>query len=329
MRSLLSIALTWAALSLLASPLASAAPAPPLVAPAPAQHLSTGAFLLVPPGDAVQSRVFATLAFQVGSTLTTGWGHVTSSRGGLLLGGEWAVPSTGGLALGGSLSALELLDDHVDVPPAIDEHHTRVDLGVTRIYARYLVGDSTTRRGRWMPGGKHVKSQLSAYLRFTLPTATSVLSRQRHPRPPLRDALGDGVNEMRWGAMELGASFGMVLGRYYSFWLAYTPFIMAIVPQGAEYPFFQAVHLHNVFRLPWQMPGKGSFELLLELAGLFRFPGRSDATLYPGQAYLGLNPGMRYVLPRWAFSVGAKIGFGDWASMGDRYTVGLEAAYVF
>ena len=29
-----------------------------------------------------------------------------------------------------------------------------------------------------------MSTQLGAYLRFTLPTATSVLSRLRHPRPP-------------------------------------------------------------------------------------------------------------------------------------------------
>jgi len=308
---------------------AAAAPGVPLTAPAPALHLHTGAFLIVPPGDGPQSRLWTALAFQVGSTETRGWGDVTSSRGGLILGGEYVIPRTGGLVVGGSIAALELLDDHVLVDPAIDEHHTRVDLGVTRVHVRYVIGDSTTDRGRWMPGGKSLSSQLLAYVRFTLPTATSVLSRQRHPRPPLRDALGDGVNEMGWGAVELGASFGLVVAKWYSVWLAYTPFVMGIVPDGPHHPFFQALHLHNVFRLPWQMPGKGAFEFLVELAGLFRFPGQSDATLYPGRAYFGLNPGMRYVLPHWAFSVGAKIGFGDWAALGDRYTVGLEVAYSF
>ncbi len=321
---------TLAALLILSvSTPAVAAPAPPLTEPAPAQHLHTGAFLIVPPGQGPRNRLWTALAFQIGSTQTRGWGDVTSSRGGLILGGEYVVPRTGGLAVGGSLVALELLDDHVDVPPAIDEHHTRLALGVTRLHVRYLIGDSTTQRGKWMPGGKNWSSQLSAYLRFTLPTATSVLSRQRHPRPPLRDALGDGVNEMKWGAVELGASFGLVLTKWYSMWVAYTPFVMGIVPDGAHHPFFQALHLHNVFRLPWELPGKGAFEFMLELAGLFRFPGQSDATLYPGQAYFGLNPGMRYVLPHWAISLGAKIGFGDWVALGDRYTVGLEVAYTF
>jgi len=308
---------------------AAADPAEALKAPAPALHLHTGAFLLVPPGDGPRSRLWTALAFQIGSTETLGWGHVTSSRGGLILGGEYLIPRTGGLAVGGSVAALELLNDHVVVDPAIDEHHTRVDLGATRVYARYLIGDSTTKRGKWLPGGKSLITHLSAYLRFTLPTATSVLSRQRHPRPPLRDALGDGVNDMAWAGLEVGASFGLVVARWYSVWLAYTPFLMGIVPDGAHHPFFQAIHLHNVFRLPWQMPGKGAFEFMLELAGLFRFPGQSDATLYPGQAYFGLNPGMRYVLPHWAFCVGAKIGFGDWVALGDRYTVGLEVAYSF
>ncbi len=309
---------------------AAATPAEPLKGPAPPMHLHTGALFLVPPADAPRSRLWTALAFQLGSTETLGWGHTTASRAGLILGGEVRVPGTGGaLALGGSLAALELLNDHVVVPPAIDEHETRVDLGVTRIYARYVVGDSTTGRSKWMPGTKALSTHLSVYLRFTLPTATSVLSRNRHPRPPLRDALGDGVNDMAWAAVELGASFGLVAAKWYSAWLAYTPFVMGIVPDGAHHPFFQALHLHQVFRLPWQLPGKGSLELLVEMAGLFRFPGQSDATLYPGLAYFGVNPGMRYRLPHWAISVGAKIGFGDWSALGDRYTIGLEVAYSF
>ncbi len=308
---------------------AAAAPGEPFRAPAPGLHLNTGAFLIVPPGEGPRTRLWTALAFQIGSTETRGWGRVTSSRGGLILGGEYVIPRTGGLAVGGSISVLELLNDHVVVAPAIDEHETRLDLGVTRIHVRYLIGDSSTDRGKWLPGGKSLSTQLSAYVRFTLPTATSVLSRQRHPRPPLRDALGDGVNDMAWAGLELGASFGLVVAKWYSVWLAYTPFAMGIVPDGPHHPFFQAVHLQNVFRLPWQMPGKGAFEFLLELAGLFRFPGQSDATLYPGRAYFAVNPGMRYVLAHWTFAVGAKLGFGDWVALGDRYTVGLEAAYRF
>ncbi len=311
-----------------AAPVA-AAPAEPLKVPAAPLHLHTGALLLSPPADAPRSRLWTAVAFQLGSTETLGWGHTTSNRGGVILGGEYLIPRTGGLAVGGSLAVLELLDDHVVIPPAISEHETRLDLGATRIYARYLIGDSTTERGKWMPGTKALSTQLSAYLRFTLPTATSVLSRQRHPRPPLRDALGDGVNDMAWAVVELGASFGLVAGKWYSAWLAYTPFFMGIVPDGAHHPFFQALHLHQVVRLPWQLPGKGAFEILCEVAGFFRFPGQSDATLYPGLAHFAINPGMRYRLEHWAFSVGAKIGFGDWAPLGDRYTIGLEVAHNF
>lgn len=326
LRSLLT---ALGALLILTAPTeATAAPAPALEAPAPPLHLNTGALLIVPPGHGPKSRLWSALAFQLGSTETRGWGSVTSSRGGLILGGEWVVPKTGGLVIGGSIAALEVHWDHVDVPPAIDEHYTRVDLGVTRIHLRYLIGDSKTERGKWMPRSNSFSSQLTVYARFTLPTATSVLSEQRHPRPPLRDALGDGVNSMAWAGIELGASFGLVVGKWYSMWAAYTPFFMGVVPDGAYHPFFHAIHLHNVVRLPWELPGKGAFEILLELAGLFRFPGPDDV-LYPGQAYFGINPGMRYVLEHWAISVGAKIGIGDWVALGDRYTVGLELAYSF
>ncbi|MFH2007595.1 MAG: hypothetical protein ABI333_13500 [bacterium] len=300
---------------------AGAAPATPLQAPAPAVHLHTGAFLLVPPGDAPQSRVWAAVAFQIGSTNTQGWGEVTSSRGGLIVGGEWAIPGAHGLALGGSLVALELLDDHVYVPPAIDEHHTRVDLGVTRLYLRYLIGDSATARGRWMPRSNSLSSQLGVYVRGTIPTATSVLSDQRHPRPPLRDALGDGVNDMNWGALEVGLSLGLVVAKWYSMWVAYTPLALAITGGDPDLVFLTAVHLTNVVRLPMRLPGNGAFELVVELVGHFRF---TDP-----RAYFGLHPGLRYQLPKWSIAVGSKIGLGHWVELGDRYTVGLELSRRF
>ena len=307
----------------------------PIAGPAPGMHLHTGALFLIPPGDAPETRVWVSMAFQLGSTETRGWGETTSSRGGLAIGGEWVIPRTHGLVVGGSLAALELLSDHVDVPPAIDEHETRLDLGATRLYFRYLIGDSKTERGRWLPKSSRLQSQLSAYLRVTLPTATSVLSRARHPRPPLRDALGDGINDMNWGAVELGASFGLVVAHWVSVWAAYTPFMMGILPDGDSHAFFQALHLVNVVRLPARLPGNGSLELVLELCGLFRFPMHDTdddgnrITRFRGLAVFGLNPGLRYRLPRWDLSLGAKIGFGDWVALGDRYTVGLEVARRF
>jgi len=315
------LARALAILALGASTSAVAAPAKPLKAPAPALHLHTGAFLLVPPGDAPRSRIWAAVAFQIGSTETRGWGEVTSSRGGLIIGGEWNIPKTHGLALGGSLVALELLYDHVHVPPAIDEHHTRLDLGVTRLYLRYLIGDSSKARGKWMPKSKSLRSQLSVYVRGTIPTATSVLSEQRHPRPPLRDAIGDGVNDMNWGALEVGAAFGLVVGKWYSMWVAYTPLALAVTGGDPDLFFLTAVHLTNVVRLPMRLPGNGAFEFVVELAAHFRFTNP--------RAYFGLHPGLRYQLPKWSFAVASKLGFGHWVQLGDRYTVGLEISRRF
>ena len=68
---------------------AAAAPATPQTTPGPALHLHTGALLTVPPGDGPHTRLWAAVAFQLGSTETRGWGETTSSRGGLVVGGEW------------------------------------------------------------------------------------------------------------------------------------------------------------------------------------------------------------------------------------------------
>jgi hypothetical protein len=296
-------------------------PADPLVAPAAPVRATTGALLLTPPGESPASHVFASLGFQIAAAQRQGWGTVTSTRGALAVGGEWAPRAVTGLAVGGQVSLLELHLDQVDVPPAIDEAAARADLGALRLHVRFVLGDSAGPR-RFMPGQEGLRTQLLVYLRGTFPTATSVLSRARHPRISLRDSLGDAVNAMRWGGLELGAALGLVARRWISAWLAYTPLWAGWLPEGRDHAFFQALHLATSFRLPPRLPGGSALELLLEVGGAFRLPG-GEVT---GAAYLGVTPGVRWCLPRWDLTLAGRFGVGSWAELGDRGGVTLEAS---